>query len=437
MSLSGNLQSGFGAVRKRPPLAFGIVAFLLLILLLLAYLAWDARAGRLLQEEIDAIRAAGEPLRWSEVVSPPVPDEENAALIYREAFAILRDAEGASGSIRPFGSDPTGLVEDSGEEVLEYLARIQGALILLRRAAGLPSCRFPRDESKPWAATGLPFMKISRARNALSLDAFSALEEGQVHRATDDVEAMLGLSDAILCEPTMLSFLIRSSIGLEATGVAASALNDPEIDATSCRRLSGLFSEWNDRAVLERCLIGERAFGLRAWAAFLPEAETREERLADSVSLAETRGRRPILRTEVTYYLRMMSRLIEISRLPYQDAEKEIASIRADLDDLPFYVTSARLAIPNLLEVFRSAGPRARVETVAIAARLKADWLEGTEYPETPDGIAIDPYSGKPYVYRREGEGFLIYSVGPDGNDDGGDIGPWNKPGKDLGWRVP
>jgi hypothetical protein len=34
--------------------------------------------------------------------------------------------------------------------------------------------------------------------------------------------------------------------------------------------------------------------------------------------------------------------------------------------------------------------------------------------------VPIDPYSGKPFIYSRDGDGFLFYSVGPNGLDEGG-----------------
>ena len=40
--------------------------------------------------------------------------------------------------------------------------------------------------------------------------------------------------------------------------------------------------------------------------------------------------------------------------------------------------------------------------------------------PKRLDAAPIDPFSDKPVVYRREGEGYVLYSVGPDFNDDGG-----------------
>jgi hypothetical protein len=65
-------------------------------------------------------------------------------------------------------------------------------------------------------------------------------------------------------------------------------------------------------------------------------------------------------------------------------------------------------------------------------------------YPETLAALRgvdlqlTDPFSGKNYVYRREGAGFVVYSLGPDMKDDGGKPLVYDKdgtPSGDIVWR--
>jgi hypothetical protein len=42
----------------------------------------------------------------------------------------------------------------------------------------------------------------------------------------------------------------------------------------------------------------------------------------------------------------------------------------------------------------------------------------------------VDRFSGKPYVYKVLPDGFVVYSVGPDGKDDNGSMPD------DLAFRV-
>jgi hypothetical protein len=52
--------------------------------------------------------------------------------------------------------------------------------------------------------------------------------------------------------------------------------------------------------------------------------------------------------------------------------------------------------------------------------------------------VPADPFDGKPLRYRREGDGFVIYSVGETGRFDGGTPGVKPKPVESLfRWPKP
>jgi len=55
----------------------------------------------------------------------------------------------------------------------------------------------------------------------------------------------------------------------------------------------------------------------------------------------------------------------------------------------------------------------------------------------TPDilpTLPLDPFTGKDYIYRKKGKGFIVYSVGEDEKDDGGvEEGTSTKP--DIVWE--
>jgi hypothetical protein len=68
--------------------------------------------------------------------------------------------------------------------------------------------------------------------------------------------------------------------------------------------------------------------------------------------------------------------------------------------------------------------------TAAALAAWKADRVAGEEpYPETLEALVpkylaavpLDPFSDKPFIYERRGEGYLLASVGSNGVYDGGD----------------
>ena len=61
-------------------------------------------------------------------------------------------------------------------------------------------------------------------------------------------------------------------------------------------------------------------------------------------------------------------------------------------------------------------------------------------YPADLSGIqsewTIDPFSGQPFRYRKEADGILLYSVGQNLEDDGGDEGRTRRSGLDVVYRL-
>ena len=48
--------------------------------------------------------------------------------------------------------------------------------------------------------------------------------------------------------------------------------------------------------------------------------------------------------------------------------------------------------------------------------------------------LPTDPFTGKPFVYRRSGAGFRLYSLGPDQQDDDGVSRDPSRKTYDIGW---
>ena len=57
---------------------------------------------------------------------------------------------------------------------------------------------------------------------------------------------------------------------------------------------------------------------------------------------------------------------------------------------------------------------------------LNGELPDGLErlVPEYLESVPTDLFDGKPLRYRKLDKGFLVYSVGPDGQDDGGTSEP-------------
>jgi hypothetical protein len=100
-----------------------------------------------------------------------------------------------------------------------------------------------------------------------------------------------------------------------------------------------------------------------------------------------------------------------------------------------------------LFAKIRSATERSEQEetNLRLAFALAAYQRDQGHYPAKLDELApkylteipADLFSGKPLIYHREDKGYLLYSVGVNGLDEGGHGGDDNPKGDDLTVRVP
>ena len=72
----------------------------------------------------------------------------------------------------------------------------------------------------------------------------------------------------------------------------------------------------------------------------------------------------------------------------------------------------------------REVWARAQEEVIMAAAGVLAHRARAGAFPDRLEQALAtpptDPFSGRPLQYRREGKGFVVYSVGPTGSFDGG-----------------
>jgi hypothetical protein len=120
----------------------------------------------------------------------------------------------------------------------------------------------------------------------------------------------------------------------------------------------------------------------------------------------------------------------EVFRTLPRDAEQWEAAVEAMRrierkveSDSSLSNTLNRIMMPVFTQAGEAVGQTiARRRVSQCAVRLLEMRLGGALPAKLPnfDKISIDPFTGHRLIYRREGNGFIVYSVGRDGNDDGG-----------------
>ena len=376
---------------------------------------------------------------------PVVPEQQNAAALYQQAFAIL-DADPASkDQDSPLTSATT--IDVASPAVIDLLARHAATLDLLRRAADRDTCRFQRDWTRPSFDMLLPEMQSLRtAAHLLVLDARREAADGNAEDALRDVARIQRIGRHAASEPILISNLVGIAIdtmALETLAQVLPTLRKSDLATLDAPEIRDLVTT---PPAMASHFYGEEAFGLSVFAD-MSDNQLGVINLVDL--LGNVQPQPSALRTlplsllyrvfflpsDLAGYRSIMTQYqAAASRTePYPDLTKRIDAIETQTRDRSPGMLSSMI-VPVLGAVFKTQTRNVahhRAATALVAATQQR--LETGAVPETFDELAAqlvppasrDPFTAdQPLVMKRTDDAVLVYSIGPDGEDDGGPVAP-------------
>ena len=403
-----------------------------------------------LNKTIKQAKAEGIKLTPEEVIPPLVPDKDNAAPFYQEAFDLadrLKEKYKTEWEYMPYESKIK--IEELTETQKINIGRIMQdpefakLYALIEKAINMPACRFD-IQYKEGPAMLLPHLAKMRSLARLSAARTYVLTgEKQYQEALHSAEAELQLGNFLADEPILISQLVRIAINSIAVESLNLFINSHEV-ALSDRDYHKLISilEEKNRNVIksfegELVLLGGYAF--RHPFSLLSEYIPREFGKIYGSYLS-----RPVLKSDYAFYIRALSDTTVYSQKPYfairdraNKWDKKIAHGRFK------YIISARL-LPALSRILQQqANNNANLDSCKLALALKIYREKHGNYPDSLTSLApeiipeipVDPFTGKDYIYRREDKGFMVYSFGPDEKDNKG-IYDSKKRQDDISFKV-
>ena len=408
--------------------------------LALAFLTASAVGGMTIWNMDLAARAAAEAGRTDagaimlSVAPPVVADDRNAAFLYQRAFDRLA-ADPAATRLESDSDDD--LPGPNTPETAELLGRQATTLRLLRQAGGLPECRFDHDYAHPSFSTLLPELKASRTcARLLRMDARHALGRGSAPTAIEDVNATMQLSRHVGREPILVSLLV--SLGIEKSAIDTLESVLPSV--TQERQLAPLHvgDVAEPRRVLRRACLGEEALGLSVFS------DVAGERLGFGNLAGDPRGdvlsldygpmpmffRVFFLPGELEDYRRCLNHFQQQQLGP--GSFPTTAKIKADAHDELVAARAgvlSQILVPSLsrveLQTAKSEALRADALVAVAMTRYRIDHGAYPDrlsllVPDYLDELPADPFDGKAIRLVQASDRWTIYSIGPDGVDDGG-----------------
>jgi hypothetical protein len=418
---------------------------------------------------------AARPQTVAEIIPPRPRPEDNAAPLIMEAIAALEAENVWSGTLAELASeaqvsgygtsaarnpaDPVpslhivaegGRAPSVAEVREEFAAQLQQpaarkALALCAAAATRRTCWFERDYSQ---GPNLLLPELSKFRNLfrfLSATSYALSEHGDPATAWQCVLQQLQLADLLRDEPILITQLVRVAVIRMALGTlqGVAAIAPPE--AALRGQLDAALDRLDDATPWVKAMDGERLlFG--EWAFAQTPEKVAELLKADSNAKEAPTVTAEQLAAEHAAYTAAMVRLADLAGRPYYSVKDDLAGLAGPALTQGTVVIQA--LVPALVPACtRATECQAGVRVTRIGLRLQAHRAAAGSYPARLEELALpdvpaakqaDPFTGKALCYRPEGAGFVLYSVGPDGSDDGGKPRAANeKQGFDVVWRSP
>jgi hypothetical protein len=401
------------------------------------------------------------------VAPPRVPDRDNAAIVYQQAFeAMGRNEASPSGWQweKPwqdawdaqwttwYDSEKIGF-DLHDPELRRFLKRQGGTLSLLRQAAAKPGCSFDRDYGRPSIWMLLPELgPLRTAARLLALDALCRASDKDYRGAMEDVNAMFRMVEHVSTEPLLISQLVAMAVDGSAIDtlrhVLASGRVPPE-DLATIHLPDGV----SYRILLRRAFRMEEAMCLALFQQ-VGEGQIGLTEVANMAGGSPSPGNSfvltPLYRVfllgdDIAAHTRFAAQLDRAAGLPYAQGKEAVKQCDQEFWAQPGGILT-RLLMPALgAAVEAAARAEARRGTAGVGLALYAYRARNGRFPDKLDDLAPDfipavprdPFDGQAMKFKRTEQGAVVYGIGPDMIDNGGAPFDREKKTGDITFTVP
>ncbi len=390
-----------------------------------------------IRQDVAALRVEAGALALS-VAPVRIPDAENAALPYHQAFELMGTQEQwDQGWEKAWWRNTSNTEFDSQDaELRELLRRHTSTLALLRQAAAKPGCYFDRDYGRPSISMLLP--ELRRLRTGawlLADDARCKAADGNLRGALENTSAMFSIAEHTAADPLLIMQLVAIAIDRIAAGTLESVLASGTATAEDLAA-ANIHDHVSYHKQLARALRMEEAFGLSSLCQVGGGDEpiwtflSRDEEILpfDAPVIVAPPYRVFLLKDDVATYRENMRRLGELASRPYYEAQEEFEAVEKQFESRPQGIVT-QLVFPALgrcAQIFARGDAQRGVARVGLAMcryrAAKETFPEKLQelVPEFISAVPRDPFDGQPLRLKSTEQDLVIYSIGPNGEDDGG-----------------
>jgi hypothetical protein len=376
----------------------------------------------------------GLPLDPKDLAPANVRPNENAAPLYERAYLQAEKHKQALTLLKDLPSHPDG---QSVQAARKAIADLGPAFATAERAVERPFCVFKHDWSKGDRVLFPEFVQLRSLSRMFSARAVVRAKEGDLSGSLEDVQRAMRCADDVSTTPNLIALLMEVSTRTHALRGFDAVLNarpsSPEFLLDAQRVLDASYKRPSYRRALE----GEMVFARNSLYRSVKAPSLQEWLQARGKSSGEE-TESPVIPPLVPadllrkgYDARMMALWLRVFD-GFQDYANDPARLAALMEE----VTDRAVADKDLTNALNAhtwpvfSGSNEAVVALSARRRLldtKLDLLlyraRNGKFPAKLTGLGTlprDPFGGRGLRYRKQGDGFVLYSVGPDLKDNKG-----------------
>lgn len=420
----------------------------------------SAFVGHKLGNEIERIKSNGDPITMEDLSADKIPRSQNGGVYYQKLVdPLINNGENEYSAVKKNQSDLEEMswrysqpdYKTDWKKASEDWEIVKGLILpIVEKGANSPSCRFLIKYQG--AATCYPHYSVMRSLSrVVTAGALIEAHKGNEKEALRLVNLSFKISESMKDEPSYIALLVR----IACIKIASQRLREiteviPVHEANV--ESSGIYKTLHVidlRPQESLAMKGERA--IVYWS-------LTHEKLGDMVGDTNIKDpwmlfigkviysypARPILLWDQLTYLRFMEQRVEKAQVPYRDL------VKLNLQRNPASRISVIHPLTKILANMYDCRLQAEVDSALAEIALNKVGLSLLAYKEKtgsfPQTLSIlnnrvlpkDPFSKKELIYRKNGSGFILYSIGKNLRDDKGrvSIKPYNPEIGDIVWNY-
>ncbi|MHB1456260.1 MAG: hypothetical protein ACYC0V_05030 [Armatimonadota bacterium] len=398
---------------------------LIFVVILASGVIWFASlfsAEKKLNELISDMKSKGKPTSIQDLKSKSKPDARNAAVIYDAIFKQMGSETGSSDKILARFLSERREDPSSRAKAQETVDRYRKIIPMIESAVSKPDCSFaytwPNDPFQTiYYTTHLRFLNRILCSMAI-LDS----KKGKLDNSLHNIELGFELSESLNQDPWIMGQQTRWSMIAQNSARLREVISHRGVNETDLRHFYDALSKIDLQSGLETALDGEVAVGISSYDTF-HHAVMPHPSPSNAIWKLPVRGG---LYQDESYYLEHMNISVDAINSPYYELKGKQVKMPKPPKSL-IVLSDTMISLVDGIWWRRDMGT-AEVSGSRILVALMAYRSRYGNYPSSLDQlrsklkwvIPEDPFTGKDFIYKTKGKGFLLYSIGPNLKDDSG-----------------